>query len=152
MNNTEIINKYYKKATKELTETIILDKDLWFKYVLGLPIQQQVVYTISILDWQVLNGGFHQYFFNSYGQFAYLTIEHLKLIKAHDFAKILEEALNQINIEKFSKDDFRSMIFNRKFYKITEFDEKLLNFLQKLDEQYDSITVNLEKRLSEYLT
>jgi len=32
----------------------------------------------------------HQYFFNAYGQFGYLTVEHLKLIEAFKASNILE--------------------------------------------------------------
>lgn len=33
----------------------------------SLPVPIANVICVELLDWQVLNGGFHQYFFNSYG-------------------------------------------------------------------------------------
>lgn len=90
--NQEITDKYYKEAVKDLNDVVLQDKDLWYSYILHLPIHLQVTYTIIVFHQQVFNGGFHQYFFNSYGQFAYLTVDHLKLIKAFKTAEILEKA------------------------------------------------------------
>ncbi|WBV60635.1 DUF4375 domain-containing protein [Chryseobacterium camelliae] len=82
-----IANKY-EKAVSELNEELLKNCDNWYNYVLNLPKDQQVVYTVVLLNWQVENGGFHQYFFNSYGQFAYLTIKNLKLIGANERAQL----------------------------------------------------------------
>ncbi|UCA61443.1 DMP19 family protein [Chryseobacterium rhizoplanae] len=76
-----IVNQTYSEAIKGLDEEILKNCDSWYNYVLNLPKIQQVVYTVVLLHWQIENGGFHQYFFNSYGQFAYLTIKNLKLIR-----------------------------------------------------------------------
>jgi hypothetical protein len=95
MRNEEITDKYYKEAVTGLNETILNDKDLWYSYVINLPLYLQIVYTIVVFHQQVFNGGLHQYFFNSYGQFAYLTVEHLKLIKAFKTSNILERAINK---------------------------------------------------------
>lgn len=38
MRNEEITDKYYKEAVKGLNEVILEDKDLWYSYVINLPL------------------------------------------------------------------------------------------------------------------
>ncbi|MDQ1161343.1 hypothetical protein QE422_001711 [Chryseobacterium sp. SORGH_AS 447] len=151
MKNEEITSKYYADSVKGLNSKILNDKDLWYNYVINLPQNLQVTYTILIFHQQVFNGGLHQYFFNSYGQFAYLTIEYLKLIKAYQASKILEKAVEVVNSEKYSIDEFRTKIFNRKLDKITDFDDELWHLLEKLDDEYDNLDEDLEQLLVDYL-
>jgi hypothetical protein len=54
---------------------------------------QRVVYYIEILETEINNGGFNQYFFNSYGNFAHETIAALSEIKAHKTSEILKLAV-----------------------------------------------------------
>ncbi|MGS2765243.1 DMP19 family protein [Sinomicrobium sp. M5D2P9] len=151
MRNGEITDKYYKEVVTGLNETILNDKDLWYSYVINLPLHLQIVYTIVVFHQQVFNGGLHQYFFNSYGQFAYLTVEQLKLIKAFKTSSILERAIREVNIENFSIDEFRAKIFNREIDRIVDFDEKLSEFLELLDNEYDDLDEDLEQLLVDYL-
>jgi hypothetical protein len=151
MRNKEITDKYYKEAVTGLNETILNDKDLWYSYVINLALHLQIVYTIVVFHQQVFNGGFHQYFFNSYGQFSYLTVEHLKLIKAFKTSSILERAISEVNIENFSIDEFRAKIFNREIDRIADFDERLSEFLELLDNEYDDLNEDLEQLLVDYL-
>lgn len=151
MRNEEITNKYYKEAVSGLNETILNNKDLWYSYIINLPLQLQIVYTIVVFNQQVFNGGFHQYFFNSYGQFAYLTVEHLKLIKAFKTSSILDRAISQVNIEELSVNEFRAKIFSRELNRIADFDEELCDFLELLDNEYDNLDEDLEQLLVNYL-
>ena len=134
-----IIDKTYAEAVKGLDEEILSDCDTWYKYVLNLPEAQQVVYTVILLHWQVENGGFHQYFFNSYGQFAYLTITNLKLIGATQRVESLDTATHLVNEEYLIEDTFRNLIFNRQISKIVDFDEMLFNKLNEIDDKYYNI-------------
>jgi len=134
--NENIIDEIYSKAVKGLHEELLKNCNDWYNYALNLPINQQVVYTIAVLNWQVENGGFHQYFFNSYGQFAYLTIKNLKLIGADKRAELLDIATQLVNEEYLIEDTFRHLIFNREMQKIVDFDEILFNKLNELDDQY----------------
>jgi hypothetical protein len=145
MKNQEIIDNYYKEAVKGLNDLILQDKDLWYSYVINLPKNLQVVYTIAILHQQVLNGGLHQYFFNSYGQFSYLTVDNLKLVKALKTANILEKALSEVNIEEYSEGEFREKVFNRKLDRIANFDEQLTEILEVLDDEYYSLDEDLQE-------
>ena len=151
MENEKIIDKYYQEAVKGLNEIVFQDKDLWYSYVIHLDSNVQVVYNVIVFHQQVLNGGLHQYFFNSYGQFAYLTVENLKLIKAFKTAEILESALSEVNIEHDDIDKFRENIFNRKNSRIVDFDNQLFDYLNDLDSKYYSLDEDIKKLLLNYL-
>lgn len=62
MTNQEIINNYYKEAVIGITESILLDKDLWYSYIINLPQHLSVTYTVVIFHQQVFNGGLHNIF------------------------------------------------------------------------------------------
>jgi hypothetical protein len=53
---------------------------------------QQAVYVIWILQGEVENGGFNQYYYNSSGQFAKLAPSALKLVAANQFAQLVTRA------------------------------------------------------------
>jgi len=147
-----IIDKAYSEAVKGLNEEILDDCDAWYNYVLKLPKAQQVVFSIILFNWQIENGGFHQYFFNSYGQFAYLTINNLKLIEASQRADLLDSATYLVNEEYFIQDKFRHLIFNREFSKIVDFDDLLFNQLNELDDKYYELEQeNIMNLLENYL-
>lgn len=151
MTNGEIINHYYKNAVKGLNEIILEDKDLWYSHIMNLPQNLQATYTIVVFHEQVFNGGLHQYFFNSYGQFAYLTVEHLKSIKAFKSAAILDSAITLVNIEKMGLDEFRTKIFERELSRIVDFDDDLCDALAELDDKYYDLDEDLEQLLAGYL-
>ncbi|WP_288447474.1 DUF4375 domain-containing protein [uncultured Chryseobacterium sp.] len=147
-----IIDKVYSEAVKELDDEILNNCNEWYNYVLKLPKTQQVVYTIILFNWQIENGGFHQYFINSYGQFAYLTIKNLKLIEAPQRADLLDSATHLVNEEYFIEDKFRDLIFNREFSKIVDFDGALFDKLNELDDKYyDMEEENVYNLLQQYL-
>lgn len=56
---------------------------------------QQIFYFNQNLEMEINNGGFNQYFFNSYGDFAHETVLSLKAINANKMAGILQLAINQ---------------------------------------------------------
>lgn len=56
---------------------------------------QQNFYYVQLLEAEVNNGGFDQYFYNSGGDHALETIRGLKAIGADKTAKLLQEAMNQ---------------------------------------------------------
>lgn len=131
-----IIENEYYKSVNSLTDDVLNNCSDWYNYIFNLPISQQVTYTVVVFNTQVENGGFHQYFFNAYGQFAYLTIKNLKLIRSFERAKLLQKALEYVNEDNLNEDKFRELIFNRKLNKITDFDKELFNKLNGLDTVY----------------
>lgn len=151
MKNQEITSKYYKEAVKGIDEDLLQDMNRWYDYVVNLSEKLQVVYTVILFNQQVYNGGFHQYFFNSYGQFGYLTLENLRLIGANKAADLLEKALEKVNDNKYSDYEFRDNVFNRRIDGIINFDEQLSDYLSSLDDKYYSQDEDLKKLLVEYL-
>jgi len=153
MNNQEITAKYYKEAVQGLDEKTVQDNELWYTYVTNFPRHLQVIYTVIVFHNQVFNGGLHQYFFNSFGQFAFLTIQNLKLVKAYKAVEILEQALKIVNIDNEGVDGFREKIYNRKLAHLVNFDDKVFSSLHDLDTKYYALedNENLEQLLVEYL-
>jgi len=151
MRNEDIIYEFYKESIEGLNGLILNDKDLWYSYVVNLPLNLQVVYTIIIFHQQVFNGGFHQYFYNSYGQFAYLTIENLNLINAYKSSNLLSKALVLVNYEELNESDFRAKIFNREIQRLINFDDELCETLDILNNEYDEVDEDLEHLMVKYL-
>jgi hypothetical protein len=56
----------------------------------------QMLWATQLVDDEVSNGGFNQYFFNSSGQFAVEAIEGFELIGAADRAALVRKAVNQL--------------------------------------------------------
>ena len=149
-----IVEKEYKEAVKGLTLETLNNSSAWYDYALNLPITQQIVYTIVLFHSQVENGGFHQYFFNSYGQFAYLTLKNLKTIGGIKRAKLLDDALRHVNGENLPENIFRKLVVNRKLSRIVDFKNELFDYLNNLDNKYydiegEDIYELLEKYLKE---
>lgn len=114
--------------------------------------KQQIVYSIFVFHNQVKNGGLHQYFFNSYGQFCFLTINNLKKNGALERVSILERALSEVNKDKFDEDYFRELVFYRKICRVTDFEQYLMNFLDDLDTKYYEIeNEDIEKLMTNFL-
>lgn len=131
-----IIEKKYYESVKDLDELKLINIDKWYEHVLNLPEDLQVVYTVVLFDTQIENGGFHQYFFNSYGQFSFLTLKNLRKIKSIQISELLEKAIKIVNYEKLSESDFRNKVFNREITHVINFEENLMNSLDLLDNEY----------------
>lgn len=56
---------------------------------------QKQFYYNQCLEREINNGGFNQYFFNSSGDFAHLTVQSLRTINANTTADILQKAIDQ---------------------------------------------------------
>jgi len=151
MNNQELIKEAFQKAILGFNDQILSNHENWFNHVINLPEKLQVVYTIGVLNQQVLNGGFEQYFFNPYGQFAYLTVQNLKLIDAYAIENLLDKAIIMVNKENLEPAEFGKKIFNREIDLINNFDKELNENLEKLDKEYYSFKDDLENLMANYL-
>lgn len=151
MSNNENISQYYRDAVAGLNEKILNDSELWYSYVLNLPKHLQIVYTIVVLHQQIFNGGLHQYFFSSYGQFAYLTAENLRLVKAYNTALILEKAITMVNTDRDTVDAFRKKIYTRELEDTSEFDNELFSRLNDLDNKYDLLDEDINQLILDYI-
>lgn len=94
----EVIQANYNAAVKDIQEIWLeTNTDNWYNHIVSLPVKQKYSYMVVILYHQVCNGGFDQYFVNTYGQFAPETIDALNEIGAKQFAKLLKAAYEWIN-------------------------------------------------------
>lgn len=59
----------------------------------SLPPGIRAVYTTWLVDLEVNNGGFNQFFFNPYGEFAGLALAGYELLGAEDYAAIMRAAI-----------------------------------------------------------
>ena len=148
------IEKVYAEATMHLKEDWFSSSSTeWYDHVMSLQERVRDTYLIVILHNQVFNGGFHQYFINRYGQFAYETIEALKRIRAFKKAKLLSLALKVVNPTETSRNEFRIKIWNRTLETIFDSDASM-EPLDNLDEQYYELEddENIGALLDDYLT
>lgn len=148
--NSDLIDFVYSSAVKGIKEEWLESgSSKWYDYIVSLPEKELTVYTIALLDEEVNNGGFNQYFVNGYGQFSKETIESLNRIGAHKVSSILERAFYKI---KGSIDDvvFRKKLLKGEINRLYE-DDELDDYLSLLDDEYYLYEDDIGKLLGEYL-
>ncbi|AZA93482.1 Uncharacterised protein [Chryseobacterium nakagawai] len=152
MDNQELIEKTYLESTKGIKEEwFYSDVPHWYSYVVNLPKDLQATYLTVILENQVLNGGFHQYFVNAYGQFAKETIDALIEIGALKKSNLLDKALKIVQGEGMSDIEFRKELINKTLKKLY-IDDDLFAPLEELDDiYYDIEDEYISDLLGEYL-
>lgn len=152
MDNQELIEKKYLESTKGIKEQwFFSDVPHWYSYIINLPVHLQVTYLTVVLENQVLNGGFHQYFANSYGQFAKETIEALIEIGAFKKSNLLDKSLHIVQDASMSDVEFRKELMNKTLKKLYV-DDDLYDPLEKLDDMYYDIDdEDISDLLSSYL-
>ncbi len=99
----------------------------------------QMIYTTGLLDAEVNNGGFHQYFWNSSGEFSDIALKGLKLIGDKDRAALLEQAIKIYKTEEPTMEQFKEKGNDDAFLK----SEKTTK-LSPLDDMYYAIKKTLE--------
>ena len=67
--------------------------------VSNLPPGFQMVYSTWVLEGEVNNGGFNQFFFNPSGQFAEMALRSLELIGATDYSELVRRAIDTHQLE-----------------------------------------------------
>jgi ABC-type oligopeptide transport system substrate-binding subunit len=88
---------------------------------------------IGELEMEVNNGGFNQYFINS-GQNCYETLKALKKNGKVETAKLLESAINLINPNHTSENDFVEKLRKREVEEL--YNDKISAKLNKLDVEF----------------
>lgn len=153
MNNQELIEKIYLESTKGIKEEwFVSELPHWYSYVINLPTHLQITYLTVVLENQVLNGGFHQYFANSYGQFARETINALVELGAFKKSNLLDSALHLIQDVSMSDQEFRDKLVNKTLAKLFK-EEDLYDPLEELDNSYYDIEdEDIADLLADYLT
>ena len=81
--NKTIDNELLEKVWSNISSKLSKDPEKEYESLLKLSKSEQAIYIIWNLEAEINNGGFNQYYFNSSGQFADLTPDALKLIKAN---------------------------------------------------------------------
>jgi hypothetical protein len=132
-----------------LSEKLPKDYDKEYEEVAGWNKPRQAIYIIWLLEAEVNNGGFNQFYFNSSGQFAELAPEALRLVEAAQFADLVTKANNVYKkeeekitkhqdgtLEGFSQsyEDNPLNKFDDEFYalyKIENLQELQINFIRK---------------------
>lgn len=138
MSTSNIIEEKYKEATAGINEGwLISGSNEWFNYVTNLPDDLKITYLIVVFYNQVINGGFHQYFVNGYGQFSNETVQALQKIGAAQKANFLKEAYSLVNKDNFTNEDFRQKLLKKEMPHLF-IEDDLFEPLDMLDRQYYS--------------
>ncbi|GEM59216.1 hypothetical protein B0A78_00460 [Flavobacterium columnare NBRC 100251 = ATCC 23463] len=153
LTDEDLINFVYcELAGKKIQENISDFTDLkkWRKVVNEMDEPVATVYRIGILNLELQNGGLIQYFDNSYGIFAYETLEDFKRIGANYSYKILETCLKYINPKNYSLNRFIELVAEREYY---NYDDSFEIKLNELDDEYCDLDEkeDLAKLLVDYV-
>lgn len=151
LNNSDLIDYYFRLAVKDFKEEWFLDDgQKWYDHVINLPLKERTVYLLAILEQQVNNGGFDQYFVNGYGQFALNTIDTLELIGAKTTALIVLSAYLIVNDQNLKPDVFRQKLASGEIDILFKSDYPN-HHLERLDKEYYEWDDNLEILLVDFL-
>ncbi|GAA5483942.1 DMP19 family protein [Haloferula sargassicola] len=147
-----LIDGRYQAVASKIEEEWLSDPNSskWYKYISDLGEPDKATYVIMVFHNQVENGGLHQYFSNSYGQFAKETIHLLKQIKAFDAATILERALGLVKPLDMPFEEFRKALRKRTLRSIFQNDDIVIP-LDDLDKEYYSLGDEPLLKLEEFL-
>jgi hypothetical protein len=149
MTNLEIIEVNFKNAVKGIKEEWLNTVNLnWYEYILGLPIKQRNTYLLIILENQVYNGGFHQYFVNGYGQFAQEAITALVEVGANKKSLLLQDAFDMVRTNDDT--DFKLELLAKKINILFVKDDLFVPF-DVLDNKYYECEEDINELLSNYL-
>lgn len=107
-------------------------------------IEKNILY-IEMLEGQVNNGGFDQYFFNSSGEYAHETLIALKEIKALLMADILDRAISVFPALPIPKDTEQ----RREYMK--DIPESISETWEKLDDEFYKYSENLAGLVINYV-
>ncbi len=107
-------------------------------------IEKNILY-IEMLEGQVNNGGFDQYFFNSSGEYAHETLLALKEINAPQMADLLNRAISVFPKLPIPKDTEQ-----RREY-MEDIPESISETWDKLDDEFYKYPENLEGLVIEYI-
>ncbi len=109
-----------------------------------LPEHFKVAYCIYILEQEVNNGGFDQFFFNPSGSFTQDTVMALDTIKATKTAKILKQAIDVAYPKGFPSDP-------AKHQEDLAENEDTCDELEELDDQFFKYEDDLAELVNRYL-
>lgn len=131
----ELIQVVFDKISSKMTA----DNDE-YEAVLSLPKPQQSIYIIWVLEAEVNNGGFNQYYYNTNNQFSQLLLGALKQVGANKFALLVEKAnkvyfTNQKSITKTQDGSVDGFSESYKGNPLEKFDFEFYDLYKKEDLQ-----------------
>lgn len=112
-----------------------------------LPEPVQAVFLVWLLNGEVHNGGFDQYFFNSSGYFIYETIDFLAKIKACNVQNLTQKALDAVNVIGFDEEQYKALQKSQEL----EYDEEVSEILENLDNKFYDYPDDLDELLLNYV-
>jgi hypothetical protein len=122
------------------------DYDHSHEIVLSMPRGFRFIYAVWLLDAEVNNGGFNQFFWNSSGQFAPEALEGLREIGATKHEELLKKAI------QIHKDESAMIGKLKKKGTLEAFSESYkYTKLNKLDDEYYKLPESLEKLNVKYI-
>lgn len=136
-----IVLSYKYPDSFETIDKKVRDNDL-----VTLNDEENLIYSIAILEQEVNNGGFGQYFFNTSGSLAYLTLESLEKVGAKKTKKLLEQAI-KIAFDGNIPSDWDER--QEKLLTLDKYGEEKLN---ELDHQFYKTEENIEELVNAYLS
>ncbi len=149
ISNRALISRLYSSADHQL-EDADFDSDNWsewYQVVQGLTGPEKMVYVIVKLNQTVTNGGFAEFYENSFGVFAPEIIHALSEIKAFKSAEIVSRSLTVVNPSGLLDEAYKAFVFK------LQLSEQLRAQLYSQDIAYDQLhdQENLEDLLGAYL-
>jgi len=143
-----------EKALQLETETDILlriGEIIWKKTEKGddnfsnLTEAEKVFVYVDMLEGQVNNGGFDQFFFNSSGDYTHEILNAYEIIKAHKTADLIEIAIKAFPVSPVPKDtEIRREIMQN-------LDERTSNIWDDLDNKFYEYEENIAGLLIDYI-
>jgi hypothetical protein len=117
--------------------------------VRSLPAGTRAIYTTWLVDVEVNNGGFNQFFFNPYGQFAGLALAAYELLGAEEYAAVMRGAIATYEAERERMAPFYESDSPEAFsesYEHTELDESDQRYYALGDDIYTVWAVFVRRR------
>jgi uncharacterized protein YdiU (UPF0061 family) len=150
-NHFEKVQELYLRAVQGLNSSMLeypesLD---WYWHIDNLPETLKTVYLATVVENQVMNGGFEQYYDNDYGIFAEETLKGLKKIGAELTHELLKTSLDILKKHNKTQSDLFEFITESKYWDNKEIEQ----VLDRLDDQYYNLEdkEDLTELLGNYL-
>lgn len=149
ISNRALISRLYTSAEQQLEDANfdIESWSQWYQIVQGLTDPEKMVYLIVKLNQSVTNGGFSEFYDNSFGIFSPEIIHVLNEITASETAEIVSSSLPIVNPIGLLDETYKAFVFN------IQLSEQQRAQLYSLDIRYDQLhdKENLEDLLGGYL-
>ncbi len=150
--DAQLLEATYADAVRGMTEATLLDSRRWYEHIVSLPPPLRTTYCVFVLQVQVENGGFHQYFANSYGIFARLTVPMLVEFGAADAANFLQAAMTTLKLDRLTDNELHDVVGNRRYPARFEDVDEFGDALDLIDTgYYTTVFLDVWTKLAQWL-